>query len=149
MIRAQQMKRGSYTVEVMAATLYEAVAQGLAAIRGNGLVAGIAEGPNPMFGLQDTVELRGNDSKISQEKLKGLRMFYGADERTCRYFDVHMSADALHAQVWREQLQQCLERNSRAGHEALQAAGTAGGVLWRALDSIESDRLKRAAANRN
>jgi len=88
MIRAQQMKRGSYTVEVMAATLYEAVAQGLAAIRGNGLVAGIAEGPNRMFGLQDTVKLRGNDSKIAQEKLKGLRMFYGADERTCKYFDV-------------------------------------------------------------
>jgi len=36
----------SRTVEVTAATLYEAVAQGLAAIRGNEWVAGIAQGFN-------------------------------------------------------------------------------------------------------
>jgi len=36
----------SHTVEVTAATLYEAVAQGLAALRGNEWVAGIAEGLN-------------------------------------------------------------------------------------------------------
>jgi hypothetical protein len=36
----------SHTVEVTAATLYEAVAQGLAAIRGNDWVAGIAQGLN-------------------------------------------------------------------------------------------------------
>jgi hypothetical protein len=34
----------AHTVEVTAATLYEAVAQGLAAIRGNDWVAGIAQG---------------------------------------------------------------------------------------------------------
>src|ERR1700682_5223009 len=36
----------SHTVEVTAATLYEAVAQGLAALRGNEWVAGIAQGFN-------------------------------------------------------------------------------------------------------
>jgi hypothetical protein len=36
----------SHTVEVTAATLYEAVAQGLAAIRGQEWVAGIAQGLN-------------------------------------------------------------------------------------------------------
>jgi hypothetical protein len=36
----------SHTVEVTAATLYEAVAQGLAAIRGSEWVAGIAQGLN-------------------------------------------------------------------------------------------------------
>jgi hypothetical protein len=36
----------SHAVEVTAATLYEAVAQGLAAIRGNEWVAGIAQGLN-------------------------------------------------------------------------------------------------------
>jgi len=36
----------SHTVEVTAATLYEAVAQGLAALRGNDWVAGLAEGLN-------------------------------------------------------------------------------------------------------
>jgi hypothetical protein len=36
----------SHTVEVMAATLYEAVARGLAALRGNEWVAGVAQGPS-------------------------------------------------------------------------------------------------------
>src|ERR1700676_339590 len=36
----------SHTVDVTAATLYEAVAQGLAALRGNEWVAGIAQGLN-------------------------------------------------------------------------------------------------------
>jgi len=36
----------SHTVEVTATTLYEAVAQGLAAIRGSEWVAGIAQGLN-------------------------------------------------------------------------------------------------------
>lgn len=36
----------SHTVEVTASTLYEAVAQGLAAVRGNEWVAGIAQGFN-------------------------------------------------------------------------------------------------------
>ena len=36
----------SHTVEVMAATLYEAVARGVAALRGNEWVAGIAQGPS-------------------------------------------------------------------------------------------------------
>jgi hypothetical protein len=36
----------SHTVEVTAATLYEAVALGLTSIRGNEWVAGIAEGQN-------------------------------------------------------------------------------------------------------
>ena len=36
----------SHTVEVMAATLYEAVTRGLAALRGNEWVAGIAQDPS-------------------------------------------------------------------------------------------------------
>jgi hypothetical protein len=45
-VTVQDMDGVSHTVEVTAATLYEAVAQGLAAIRGNEWVAGIAEGHN-------------------------------------------------------------------------------------------------------
>jgi hypothetical protein len=40
------MEGVTHTVEVTAATLYEAVAQGLAAIRGHEWVAGIAQGLN-------------------------------------------------------------------------------------------------------
>src|ERR1700746_339124 len=45
-VTIQDMDGVSHTVEVTAATLYVAVAQGLAAIRGNEWVAGIAEGLN-------------------------------------------------------------------------------------------------------
>jgi phosphoribosylformimino-5-aminoimidazole carboxamide ribonucleotide (ProFAR) isomerase len=45
-VTVQDMGGVSHTVEVTAATLYEAVAQGLAALRGNEWVARIAEGFN-------------------------------------------------------------------------------------------------------
>ena len=45
-VTIQDMDGVSHTVEVTAATLYEAVAQGLAAIRGSEWVAGIAQGLN-------------------------------------------------------------------------------------------------------
>ena len=45
-VTIQDMDGVSHTVEVTAATLYEAVAQGIAAIRGNEWVAGIAQGLN-------------------------------------------------------------------------------------------------------
>ena len=45
-VTIQDMDGVTHTVEVTAATLYEAVAQGLAAIRGNDWVAGIAQGLN-------------------------------------------------------------------------------------------------------
>lgn len=45
-VTIQDMDGVTHTVEVTAATLYEAVAQGLAAIRGNDWVAAIAQGLN-------------------------------------------------------------------------------------------------------
>ena len=55
-VTIQDLDGVSHTVEVTAATLYQAVALGLAAIRGNEWVAGIAQGLNvvkvsvPTFG---------------------------------------------------------------------------------------------------
>src|ERR1700683_5535385 len=45
-VTIEDMNGVTHTVEVTAETLYEAVAQGLAAIRGNEWVAGIPEGLN-------------------------------------------------------------------------------------------------------
>ena len=45
-VTIEDMNGVTHTVEVTAETLYEAVAHGLAAIRGNEWVAGIAEGLN-------------------------------------------------------------------------------------------------------
>jgi hypothetical protein len=50
----------SHTVEITAATLYEAVAQGLAAIRGNEWVAGVPEGLN-------TVKVSVTDVRVEHE----------------------------------------------------------------------------------
>jgi hypothetical protein len=47
-VTIQDMEGVSYTVEVTATTLYEAVALGLAAVRGNEWVVGIAQGFNPV-----------------------------------------------------------------------------------------------------
>ncbi|HWO38170.1 MAG TPA: iron-containing redox enzyme family protein, partial [Candidatus Acidoferrum sp.] len=84
--------------------------------------------------------------RIAQAKIKGLKEFYQGDDRTCEYFTVHAVADVRHAHVWRQQLQQCVEMNPRAGIDALRAAETAACVLWRALDGIESARHMRATA---
>ena len=43
-VTIQDLEGVSHTVEVMAATLYEAVARGVAALRGNEWVAGVAQG---------------------------------------------------------------------------------------------------------
>jgi hypothetical protein len=45
-VTIQDLDGVAHTVDVTAATLYEAVAQGLAAVRANGWVAGVAEGLN-------------------------------------------------------------------------------------------------------
>src|ERR1700733_8402006 len=45
-VTIQDLEGVSHTAEVTAATLYEAGAQGIAAIRGNDWVAGIAQGLN-------------------------------------------------------------------------------------------------------
>src|ERR1700724_4549446 len=45
-VTIQDLDGVAHTVEVTAATLYEAVAQGLAAVRGNEWVAGTAQGFN-------------------------------------------------------------------------------------------------------
>jgi hypothetical protein len=58
-VTIQDMDGVSHTVEVSAATLYEAVAQGLAAIRGNEWVAGIAQGLNVGVGCGCSRRARG------------------------------------------------------------------------------------------
>ncbi len=39
--------------------------------------------------------------RIAQEKGRGLREMYGADDKTCGYFSLHATADVYHSRVWR------------------------------------------------
>ena len=83
--------------------------------------------------------------RVAQEKARGLLEMYGADERTCRYFRLHSTADVHHAQIWRQQLARRLEQNPQVAEPALSAGGKAAKALWTALDGIEARRVAQAA----
>jgi len=84
--------------------------------------------------------------RVAQEKARGLREMYGANERACGYFTLHTTADIYHSNVWRSQLAKRLKKNPAATEKALDAAENAAKALWRALDGIEERRMALAAA---
>jgi pyrroloquinoline-quinone synthase len=83
--------------------------------------------------------------RVAQEKARGLRDKYGADEKTCGYFTLHATADVYHARVWRQQLEARLKENPEGAEKALEAGEGAAKALWRALDGVEARRLAHAA----
>ncbi|HSY92800.1 MAG TPA: iron-containing redox enzyme family protein [Candidatus Binatus sp.] len=84
--------------------------------------------------------------RVAQEKERGLRDMYAADDKTCGYFALHATADVFHSRVWRNQLEKRLDANPETGPAALDAAENAAQALWRALDGIEARRMATAAA---
>jgi len=83
--------------------------------------------------------------RVAQEKERGLRKMYGADDKTCGYFALHATADVYHSNVWRKQLENRITANPDAAEAALDAAENTAKMLWRALDGIEAARLSFAA----
>ena len=84
--------------------------------------------------------------RVAQEKDRGLRELYSADEKTRAYFTLHTTADVHHSQVWRKLLEKRIQENPEAAEKALAAAESAARALWNALDGIEARRLARVAA---
>jgi len=84
--------------------------------------------------------------RVAQEKERGLREMYGADDKTRGYFTLHAIADVHHSGVWRKQLEKRIARNPEAAEAALDAAENAACALWLALDGIERRRTSLAAA---
>ncbi len=78
--------------------------------------------------------------RVAQEKARGLRDMYGADEKTCGYFTLHSTADVYHARVWQTQLEKRIAAHPAAAPAALDAAEKAARMLWQALDGIEARR---------
>src|ERR1700747_557592 len=78
-VTVQDIDGVSHTVDVTAATLYEAVAQGLAAIRGNEWVAGIAQGLNVVKG--GGADGRGGHKVKQREFTKGLEKAGGSPRK--------------------------------------------------------------------
>jgi pyrroloquinoline-quinone synthase len=83
--------------------------------------------------------------RVAAEKERGLREMYGADDKTCRYFTLHSTADVMHSQIWKQQLARQLEQSPGAAERALISAGNAAKALWEALDGIEARRMAKAA----
>jgi|SRR6185312_4537620 len=87
--------------------------------------------------------------RVAQEKARGLREMYGADEKTCSYFTLHATADVFHSQVWKRRLanitEEIPEGNPAAAEKALNAAEATAKALWIALDGIEARRVAKAA----
>ncbi len=83
--------------------------------------------------------------RIAQEKERGLREMYGADDKTCGYFSLHATADIYHSRVWRKQLEKRIAAHPEAADAALNAAENTARALWKALDGIEARRTALAA----
>jgi pyrroloquinoline-quinone synthase len=83
--------------------------------------------------------------RVATEKARGLQAMYGADAKTCEYFDLHTTADVYHSRVWKQLLANSVEENPEAAERALNAGENAAKALWNALDGIEAQRMARAA----
>lgn len=83
--------------------------------------------------------------RVAETKSKGLKELYGADRKTCGYFDLHKYADVEHSRVWGELLAAEVEAHPEQREAALHAAEEAAKVLWRVLDGMEVRRNLAAA----
>lgn len=78
--------------------------------------------------------------RVAAEKSKGLKERYGADRKTCGYFDLHKYADVEHSRIWADLLAAELEAHPEQREDALTAAENAANVLWQVLDGMEARR---------
>jgi len=107
---------------------------------------GVASEGSPEDALAAFYTYESQVARIAQEKERGLRHNYSADDKTCGYFTLHASADVYHSKVWRKQLEKRIAANPGAANAALDAAEDAARMLWHAMDGIDARRIRVAAA---
>lgn len=78
--------------------------------------------------------------RVAAEKSKGLQERYGADRKTCGYFDLHKYADVEHSRVWGELLDAELAKHPEQREAALNTSEQAAKMLWQVLDGMEARR---------
>src|SRR5581483_4903217 len=83
--------------------------------------------------------------RVAREKADGLAQRYGADSKTCGYFELHQFADVEHSDVWRQLLSAEVSAHPEQATAALDAAERAAHALWRALDGMEARRMAAVA----
>src|SRR5712691_9271607 len=78
--------------------------------------------------------------RVAQEKDRGLRELYAADQKTRAYFTLHTTADVHHSQIWRKQLEKRIQANPEAAERAVASAENTAKALWNSLVGIECPR---------
>jgi pyrroloquinoline-quinone synthase len=81
--------------------------------------------------------------RIAELKARTLRAQYGANGKTCHYFDLHATMDVHHSLVWKRQLGRILSETPSLFAEAEEAVRKASRALCGALDGIEGSRQER------
>lgn len=109
----------------------------------------LAESKEPAQALVAFYVYEAQVPRIARQKAHSLQTLYGFDSAACKYFLVHTTADAAHAQVWREQLDQLLKVHPATVYETIIAAKLAATALWTALDGIERRRVSREKTQSN
>ena len=84
--------------------------------------------------------------RIAAQKEDGLKRFYGADDRACGYFVLHIEADVHHSKVWREMISTLIRQDQRHADHALAGVSRAARALWSALDGIDRERKQLVCA---
>jgi pyrroloquinoline-quinone synthase len=82
--------------------------------------------------------------RIATDKERGLREIYGADDKTCGYFSLHVAINQDHSKIWRRQLEQRIALHPELSNAALDAAENTARMLWKALDGIDARRSAMA-----
>ena len=93
---------------------------------------GFPEGLGALFAYEQQVP------EVAGAKIDGLRRHYSIeDERTLKFFKVHLEADVYHSRAVAE-LMESLTDDAKA--RALAAAERAAHALWRFMDGVQSRR---------
>jgi len=82
--------------------------------------------------------------RIAKQKATGLTERYGADRKTCSYFQLHQHADVEHSHVWQELLLQQVAAHPELVGAALDSAESTAKALWVVLDGMQAHRMALA-----
>jgi pyrroloquinoline-quinone synthase len=78
--------------------------------------------------------------RVAASKLAGLKEFYGANDRACEYFALHITADVHHSNVWKSLIDGCVKQDAANITQVLDGVEQGARALWNALDGIEAAR---------
>ena len=128
---------GASDAEVRTASVCPELAQLIATFRTFAAKATPAEALAAFYAYESQVP------RVAHTKAQGLKELYGADARTASYFTLHQTADVLHSNVWRDEINKQISADPSSADATLNAAENAAHALWKALDGIEHARTNR------